>query len=181
MFRLRHPAGVKRVDPSGPRQSALSGAEFILASPQDPSAPRDPELGASRAAMGRGRPSSAGFVAVIDAPSGAAPRLAVRIDNSRQATHRIPLEQEKHMTDQQSQGDFAAGERTEPQGPVRDFAEGEERALPGPPRDFAEGEEQHAPGPPRDFAEGEERQRATPLDVVPPRPAASDPKDTEPS
>jgi hypothetical protein len=180
MFRLRHSAGVTRVDPSGPRQSALSGAEFILASPQDPSAPRDPEL-ARRAPRcdEDDRPPPGSWLS--STPSGATPRLAVRIDNSRQATHRIPLEQEKNMTDQQSQGDFAAGERTEPQGPVRDFAEGEERALPGPPRDFAEGEEQHTPGPPRDFAEGEERQRATPLDVVPPRPAASDPKDTEPS
>ena len=70
------------------------------------------------------------------------------------------------MTDQQSQGDFAAGERAEPQ---------------GPPRDFAEGEEHHAPGPPRDFAEREERRRATPLAGVPPRPAAVDRKDTEPS
>jgi hypothetical protein len=85
------------------------------------------------------------------------------------------------MTDRQSHGDFAAGERTEPQGPARDFAEGEERDLPGPPRDFAEGEEHDAPGPPRDFAEGEERQRGTPLAVVPPRPTAADPKDTEPS
>jgi hypothetical protein len=46
------------------------------------------------------------------------------------------------MTDQQPQGDFAAGERA---------------GLEGRPRDFAEGEEEHRPGPPRDFAEGEER------------------------
>jgi len=106
----------------------------------------------------------------------------VRSDDSLHDTrHRIPLEQENHMTDTQSQGDFAAGERAEPQGPARDFAEGEERHRPGPPRDFAEGEEQHAPGPPRDFAEGGERQPATPLAGVSPRPAAADAKDGEPS
>jgi hypothetical protein len=31
------------------------------------------------------------------------------------------------MTDQQQQGDFAAGERAGPEGPPRDFAQGEER------------------------------------------------------
>jgi hypothetical protein len=85
------------------------------------------------------------------------------------------------MTDQQSQGDFAAGERTEAQGPARDFAEGEERHRPGPPRDFAEGEEQHAPGPPHDFAEGQVREPATPLAGVPPRKTPADPKEREPS
>jgi len=156
MFRLRHSAGVKRVDPSGPRQNALSGAESILASPQDPSASDDPELGVAR----------------LD---------AARTTVLRRVRHLIPLEQEKHMTDQQSQGDFAAGERAEPQGPARDFAEGEERSSPGPPRDFAEGEEHQAPGPPRDFAEREERRRATPIAGVPPRPAAVDAKHAEPS
>ena len=50
------------------------------------------------------------------------------------------------MADQESKGDFAAGERTTPEGPERDFAEGEEQALPGAQRDFAEGEEQAPPG-----------------------------------
>src|SRR3954452_3776815 len=100
---------------------------------------------------------------------------AVRMDNSLQDTRRrIPVEQEKHMTDQQSQGDFAAGERAEPQGPARDFAEGEERHRPGPPRDFAEGEERHAPGASRDFAQGEEQH-------APPRPALANRKDKESS
>jgi len=45
------------------------------------------------------------------------------------------------MTDRKPQGDFAGGERAEPQGPPRDFAEGEERELPRNPRDFAEGNE----------------------------------------
>lgn len=52
------------------------------------------------------------------------------------------------MTDQASQGDFAAGERADPQGATRDFAEGEEEHRPGAPRDFAEGEEEHRPGAP---------------------------------
>jgi hypothetical protein len=67
-------------------------------------------------------------------------------------------QQEKPMTDQQPQGDFAAGERAGPEGRPRDFAEGEEERRPGPPRDFGEGEEEHRPGPPRDFGEGAERQ-----------------------
>jgi hypothetical protein len=44
------------------------------------------------------------------------------------------------MTDQKPQGDFAAGERAEPQGAMRDFAEGGEQHRPGPPRNFTEGE-----------------------------------------
>jgi hypothetical protein len=60
------------------------------------------------------------------------------------------------MSDQEQQGDFAAGERNEPEGPPRDFAEGEERERPGAPRDFAEGEEREDPGAPRDFGEGQE-------------------------
>jgi hypothetical protein len=63
-----------------------------------------------------------------------------------------------HMSDQEQQGDFAAGERAEPEGPPRDFAEGKERERPGAPRDFAEGEEEgEHPGAPRDFAEGQEQ------------------------
>ena len=54
-------------------------------------------------------------------------------------------------------GDFAAGERTEPQGPVRDFAEGEEAStVPERRAIFAEGEEQHRPEL-SDFAEGQEK------------------------
>jgi hypothetical protein len=64
------------------------------------------------------------------------------------------------MSDQEQQGDFAAGERAEPQGPERDFAEGEEAERPGRPRDFAEGEERDDPGAPRDFAEGQEHEPA---------------------
>ena len=60
------------------------------------------------------------------------------------------------MADQENKGDFATGERSTPEGPVRDFAEGEEQAPPGPPRDFAEGEEQAPPGEEDDFAEGQE-------------------------
>jgi hypothetical protein len=37
------------------------------------------------------------------------------------------------MTDQQPQGDFAAGERAGPQALARDFAEGEERLPMRPP------------------------------------------------
>jgi hypothetical protein len=67
-------------------------------------------------------------------------------------------DREADMADQR-EGDFAAGERTTPQGPQRDFAEGEEKAPPGPERDFAEGEEQASPGPQRDFGEGQEKSR----------------------
>jgi hypothetical protein len=81
---------------------------------------------------------------------------AARNENSFRGYAAVhPLEQENHMTAHQPKGDFAAGERAEPQGPPRDFAEGEEERRPGPPRDFAEGEEERRPGPPRDFAEGE--------------------------
>jgi hypothetical protein len=45
------------------------------------------------------------------------------------------------MSDQPGHGDFAAGERSGPQGPERDFAEGEEREPSRPERDFAEGQE----------------------------------------
>ena len=45
------------------------------------------------------------------------------------------------MPDEETHGDFAAGERTTPPGRARDFAEGEEREPPGPERDFAEGQE----------------------------------------
>jgi hypothetical protein len=60
------------------------------------------------------------------------------------------------MATQPTQGDFAEGVRTTPEGPPRDFAEGLEHDPPGPPRDFAEGLEHNPPGPPRDFAEGAE-------------------------
>ena len=55
------------------------------------------------------------------------------------------------MIDQQPQGDFAAGERAELQ------------------------------GPPRSFAEGEERQAARPPGSAPQRPAPTHPTDREPS
>jgi hypothetical protein len=85
------------------------------------------------------------------------------------------------MTDQQPQGDFAAGERAEPQGPARDFAEGEERDGPESPRDFAEGDEQLRPGPPRSFAEGAEGQPVRRPGNAPQRPAPTHPTDREPS
>jgi hypothetical protein len=107
--------------------------------------------------------------------------LAVRSEHSLDGPLRIQ-EQENHMTDQQpSQGDFAAGERTEPQGPPRDFAEGEEQRRPGRPRDFAEGQEQHRPGPPRNFAEGEQRQPKTPPANASNGPPPATPTQSEPS
>jgi hypothetical protein len=63
---------------------------------------------------------------------------------------------EGHMADEERHGDFAAGERTTPQGPERDFAEGEERDTPRASGDFAEGEEREPHGRARDFAEGQE-------------------------
>jgi hypothetical protein len=59
----------------------------------------------------------------------------------------------------ESHGDFAAGERTTPQGPERDFAEGEEQAPPGAKRDFAEGEEKDSPSASATSARGRRRRR----------------------
>ncbi len=76
-------------------------------------------------------------------------------DRPSEVGSQAPPQLEGDMADE-SHGDFAAGERTTPQGPERDFAEGEEETVPGAPRDFAEGEEESRHLEEGDFGEGQE-------------------------